>query len=75
MAQVLGGGERHKEEHLGSSKLKCEITKDVRRAQCIQLYNILYTVNTQQYQYSDIMYAVGYTVATCFDPKRSSSGQ
>ena len=37
--------------------------------------NILYTVNTQQHQYSDIMYAVGYAVAACFDRKRSSSGQ
>jgi len=27
-----------------------------------QLYNILYTVSTQQRQYSDIMYAIGYTV-------------
>jgi len=35
---------------------------------------MLYTVSTQ-HQYSDIMYAVGYTVATCFDRKRSSSGQ
>jgi len=39
------------------------------------MYNILYTVSTQQLQYSDITYAVGYTVATCFDSKRSSSGQ
>ena len=39
------------------------------------LYNILYTVSTQQHQYSDIMYAIGYTVATCFDRKRSSSDQ
>jgi len=40
----------------------------------LQLYNILYTVSTQQ-QYSYIMNAIGYTVATCFDRKRSSSGQ
>jgi len=33
------------------------------------------TVSTQQHQYSDIMYAKGYTVATCFNCKRSSSGQ
>jgi len=39
------------------------------------VYNILYTVSTQQLQYSDIMYAVGYNVATCFDCKPSSSGQ
>jgi len=39
------------------------------------VYNILHTISTQQYQYSDIMYAIGYTVATCFDRKRSSSGQ
>jgi len=30
-----------------------------------KLYNILYTVSTQQHQYSDIMYAVGYSMATC----------
>jgi len=37
---------------------------------------MLYTVSKQQHQYSDIMYVynVGYTVATCFDAKRSSSG-
>ena len=38
------------------------------------LYNILYTVSTQQHQYNVIMYAIGYTVATCFDRKLSSSG-
>jgi len=36
---------------------------------------ILYTVSTQQHQYSDIMYAIGYTVATYFDHKQSPSGQ
>ena len=36
---------------------------------------VLYTVSTQQHQYSNIMYAIGYIVATCFDRKRSSSGQ
>ena len=41
----------------------------------LPLYNILYTVSTQQQKYSNIMYAIGYTVATCFDRKRSSSGQ
>jgi hypothetical protein len=25
----------------------------------VQVYNILYTVSTQQHQYSDIMYAIG----------------
>jgi len=40
----------------------------------MSLYNILYTVSTQ-HQYNDIMYAIGYTVATCFDRKRPSSGQ
>ena len=30
------------------------------------MYNILYTVSTQ-HQYDDIMYAIGYTVTTCFD--------
>jgi len=40
-----------------------------------QLYNILYTVSTQQHQYSNITHAIGYTMATCFDRKRSSSGQ
>ena len=38
-------------------------------------YKILYTISTQQHQYSNIMYAIGYTVATCCDRKRSSSGQ
>jgi len=33
---------------------------------------MLYTVSTQQHQYSNIMYAIGYTVATCFDRQRSS---
>jgi len=33
---------------------------------------IIYTVSTQQHQYSNIMYVTGYTVATCFDRKRSS---
>jgi len=42
---------------------------------CSILYNILYTVSTQQYRYSNIMYVIGYTMATCFDRKRSSSGQ
>jgi len=32
-------------------------------------YNILYTSSPQQHQYSNIMYAIGYTVATCFDRK------
>jgi len=36
------------------------------------LYNILHTVSTQQRQYSNIMYATGYIVATSFDRKRSS---
>jgi len=35
----------------------------------------IYTVSTQQHQYSNIMFAVGYTVATCFNRKWSSSGQ
>ena len=39
------------------------------------LYNTLHTVSTQQHQYSDIIYAIGYTLATCFDRKRSSSSQ
>jgi len=37
--------------------------------------NILYTVRTQEHQYSNIMYATSYTMATCFDRKQSSSGQ
>jgi len=41
----------------------------------ILLYDILYTVSTQQHPYRDIMYAIVYTVATCFDRKRSSSGR
>jgi len=41
----------------------------------VLLYNTLYTVSTQQHQCSDIIYAIGYTVAKCFDRKRSSSGQ
>ena len=36
---------------------------------------MLYTVSTQQHQYSDIMRAIGYTVATGFDRERSSSDQ
>jgi len=39
------------------------------------LYNILYKVSTQQHKYNDIMYAIDYIMATCFDRKRSSSGQ
>ena len=31
---------------------------------CYILYNKLYTVSTQQHQYSNIMYAIGYTMAT-----------
>jgi len=31
---------------------------------------IIYTVNTQQHQYSNIGYAIGYTMATCFDLNR-----
>jgi len=38
----------------------------VNLTEAIPLCNILYTVSTQ-HQYSDIMYAIGYTVATCFD--------
>ena len=34
--------------------------------------NILYTVSTQQHQYSNIMYAIGYNVATCFDRKQAN---
>ena len=29
--------------------------------------NALYTISTQQRQSSNIMYAIGYTMATCFD--------
>ena len=32
---------------------------------------IIYTVSTQQHQYSNTMYAIGYTVATCFDRKHT----
>jgi len=31
-----------------------------------QLCNTLYTVSTQQHQYSNIMYAIDYTMATFF---------
>ena len=41
--------------------IKCCIKKFI-----FTLYNILYTVSTQQRRYSDIMYAIGYTVATFF---------
>ena len=35
---------------------------------------VLHNVSTHN-QYSNIMYAIGYTVATCFERERSSSGQ
>jgi len=71
MGQVLGGGESRKEEHLGRSKLKCEITKGVSTV----VQYIIYRQYATIYQYSDIKYALDYNVATCFDRKRSSSGQ
>ena len=40
----------------------------------LPLQYIIYRQYTT-HQYSDIMYAIGYTVATCFDRKPSSSGQ
>ena len=40
------------------------------------LYNVLYTVSTQQYIITVIKYIQsGHITATCFDRKRSSSGQ
>jgi len=42
----------------------------------LNLYNVLYTVSTQQYIITVIQYIqLGHITATCFDRKRSSSGQ
>jgi len=39
------------------------------------LYNVLYTINAQQYISTEIYIESGHIMATCFDRKRSSSGQ
>jgi len=40
------------------------------------LYDVLYTVSTQQYIITGIKYILsGHIMATCFDRKRSYSGQ
>ena len=39
---------------------------------CNNNCTINYTPSVHNHQYSNIMYAIGYTVATCFDRKRSS---
>jgi len=40
------------------------------------LYNVLYSANTQLYISTVILYIPsGHIMATCFDRKRSSSGQ
>ena len=54
---------------------KCLVRRAMKnQSNLLILYNILHTVSTQ-HQYSNIMYAIGYTMATCFDRKRSSTGQ
>ena len=46
------------------------------RCAVTNLYNLFYTVNTQQYISTVILYVQsGHITATCFDRKRSSSGQ
>ena len=54
-------------------RMLCSVRLAMDYVELFVLYNI-YTVSTQ-HQNSDIMYATGYTVATCLDRKRSSSGQ
>jgi len=49
-----------------------------RSSRCVltNLYNVLYTVSTQQYISTVILYIhSGHIMATCFERKRSSSGQ
>jgi len=52
-------------------KLLYEVCREVNRLIVQYIIHRQYTTH----QYSNIMYAIGYTVATYFDRKRSSSGQ